>query len=476
MADPQGFLKYPRQTPPARPPRERVRDFRELYGPFPEEKTREQAARCMDCGIPFCHSGCPLGNLIPEFNHAVHEEDWQRAFELLSSTNNFPEFTGRICPAPCEAACVLGINQPPVAIEHIEQRIVEHAFEQGWLRPNPPVLRSGRTVAVVGSGPAGLAAADQLNKRGHSVTVFERADRIGGLLRYGIPDFKLEKRVLERRLQLLEAEGVRFRSGVHVGKDLSGEELLHTFDAVLLCTGATVPRNLDLPGRELRGVHFAMEFLEQQNRRVAGQVIPAAEALRAEGKDVVVIGGGDTGADCVGTSNRQGARSVTQLEILPMPPTERDPDTWPLWPFILRTSTSHEEGCTREWAVLTKAFLDDGRGQVRALRIAEVEWSKDPETGRYQMREKAGTERELPCQLALIAAGFLHPEGEGLLEQLGVARTERGTILDSGYATNVEGVFAAGDARRGQSLVVWAIAEGRQAARAVHAYLQKRKP
>ncbi len=476
MADPQGFLKYPRQTPPTRPPRERVRDFRELDLPFPEEKTREQAARCMDCGIPFCHSGCPLGNLIPEFNHAVWEEDWQRAFELLSQTNNFPEFTGRICPAPCEAACVLGINQPPVAIEHIEQRIVEQAFEKGWLRPNPPVMRSGRSVAVVGSGPAGLAAADQLNRQGHSVTVLERADRIGGLLRFGIPDFKLEKWVLDRRLQVLEAEGVRFRTGLNVGIDLSGEELLQTFDAVLLCIGATVPRDLDLPGRELQGVHFAMEFLEQQNRRVAGETISEAHALWAGGKDVVVIGGGDTGADCVGTSNRQGARSVTQLEILPMPPTQRDPDTWPQWPFILRTSTSHEEGCTREWAVLTKAFLDDGQGRVRALKILEVEWSKDPATGRYAMREKPATERELPCRLALIAAGFLRPDGGELLRQLGVERTERGTIRDRGYATNVEGVFAAGDARRGQSLVVWAIAEGRQAAAAVHAYLLKRKP
>lgn len=471
MADPKGFLKYTRELPSARNPKERVGDYQEIYQAFPLEKTVRQASRCMDCGVPFCHSGCPLGNIIPEFNDAVYEEDWLRAFDILRSTNNFPEFTGRICPAPCEAACVLGINQPPVAIEHIEKTIIEVAYERGYLRPQPPTTRTGRKVAVVGSGPAGLAAAAQLNRAGHLVTVFERNDRIGGLLRYGIPDFKLEKWVVERRVALMEAEGVRFRTRANVGENIDPKELLDQFDAIVLCGGSTIPRDLRIPGRELTGVHFAMEFLEQNNRRVSGDVIPKEAALLATGKNVVVIGGGDTGADCVGTSNRHGAASVTQLEIMPLPPKERDPASWPNWPLILRTSSSHEEGCEREFAINTKAFLGDKKGRLRAIQVVEVEWKADEQTGRYGFQEKPGTERELPCELALLAAGFLHPQHEGMLQQLGLELDERGNVRDNKYRTSIEKVFTAGDMRRGQSLVVWAISEGREAARAADEYL-----
>ncbi len=471
MADPKGFLKYTRELPAKRPVEERVRDWKELYLDFPKEKTLQQAARCMDCGVPFCHSGCPLGNIIPEFNDAVYRQDWKQAVELLLNTNNFPEFTGRICPAPCEAACVLGINQPPVTIEHIEKTIAEEAFERGYIRPCPPLWRTGKKVAVVGSGPAGLAAAAQLNKAGHQVTVFERADRVGGLLRYGIPDFKLEKWVVERRVALMEAEGVRFRTNAWVGKNVPVQELLDGFDAIVLAGGCTVPRDLELPGRKLKGVHFAMEYLEQQNRRVAGDRIPARKAILATDKDVIVIGGGDTGADCVGTANRQGARSVTQLEILPMPPRQRPPDSWPEWPRILRTSTSHEEGCQREWSVNTVEFVGDDNGHVRALVLEEVEWVYDEVAGRHRFQPKEGTRRELPCQLALIAAGFVHPEHKGMLRQLGVALDARGNVLAEDYRTSVDKVFAAGDMRRGQSLVVHAIAEGRECARAVDAWL-----
>lgn len=464
-------MKYTRELPKARQAEERIKDYREIYEDFPEEKTKEQAARCMDCGIPFCHNGCPLGNIIPEFNDAVYEEDWKRAYEILSDTNNFPEFTGRICPAPCEAACVLGINQPPVAIEHIEKSIAEVAFERGYIRPKPPATRTGKQVAVIGSGPAGLAAAAQLNKAGHSVTVFERNDRIGGLLRYGIPDFKLEKKVIDRRTALMEAAGIRFRTNANVGVNVDPQELLDKFDALVLCGGSTIPRNLNVPGRDLEGVYFAMEFLEQNNRRVASDAIDPATAIMATNRDVVVIGGGDTGADCVGTSNRHGAKSVTQLEIMPMPAKERDPATWPNWPMILRTSSSHEEGCEREWAINTKAFLGDEEGRLRALQIIRVEWKQDGATGRYTFQEVPGSEQEIPCQLALIAAGFLHPQYEGMLQQLGVELTDRGNVRDKDYQTNLKKVFAAGDMRRGQSLVVWAISEGREAARAVDTYL-----
>ncbi len=473
MADPKGFLRYTRELPEKRAIEARVNDYKELYQDFSEEKTVNQASRCMDCGIPFCHNGCPLGNIIPEFNDAVYEKDWLGAYEILSSTNNFPEFTGRICPAPCEAACVLGINQPAVAIEHIEKSIAEVAFEKGYVRPQPPVVRTGKKVAVVGSGPAGLAAAAQLNKAGHTVTVFERNDRIGGLLRYGIPDFKLEKWVIERRVGIMEQEGIKFRTNANVGVNIDPKNLMNEFDAIVLCGGSTVPRNLDIPGRDLNGVHFAMEFLEQNNRRVAGEPIKEASSILATNKNVIVIGGGDTGADCVGTSNRHKAASVTQIELLSEPPKDRDPLTWPNWPMILRTSTSHEEGATREWSILTKAFMGDENGNLKAVQLVNIEWSKNPETGRYQFNEIEGTVREIPCELALLAIGFVHPQHRGMLQQLSVELDQRGNVkaAEKDYQTNHEKVFAAGDMRRGQSLVVWAISEGREAAKRVDEYL-----
>lgn len=472
MADTTGFLKYTRDLPRKRAPQVRIQDYKEVYEPTPPDHAQQQAARCMDCGVPFCHSGCPLGNIIPAFNDAVYREDWLVAFELLNRTNNFPEFTGRICPAPCEQACVLGINQPPVTIEHIEKSIAEMAFERGYIRPKPPAVRTGKRVAIVGSGPAGLAAAAQLNKVGHFVTVFERDDRIGGLLRYGIPDFKLEKWVVERRIAIMEAEGVRFRANAHIGVNVPTEQLQAQFDVILLAGGATVPRDLGVPGRDLKGVHFAMDFLKQSNQRVAGDQLEAAALLSAKAKNVVVIGGGDTGADCVGTSHRQGAASVTQLELLGKPPAHRDASTpWPMWPLQLRTSTSHEEGGERQWAVMTKAFLGDELGQLRAIQLVDVEW-KAPKAGqRPQLIERPDSLREIPCELALLAVGFLHGEPTGMVADLGVALDERGNIQADNYATSVEGVFAAGDVRRGQSLVVWAIAEGREAAAAIDQYL-----
>ena len=472
MADPKGFLKYTRALPDSRDPKKRIKDYKEIYEEFPQEKTLKQAARCMDCGVPFCHNGCPLGNIIPEFNDAVYEEDWKLAYEILSSTNNFPEFTGRICPAPCETACVLGINQPPVAIEHIEKSIIETAFEKGYVRPQAPTLRTGKKVAVIGSGPAGLAAAAQLNKAGHLVTVYERKDRIGGLLRYGIPDFKLEKWVVERRVALMEAEGVRFKMNADVGNNISVDELKEEYDALLLCGGSTVPRDLEVPGRDLKGVHFAMDFLEQQNRKVAGDKIAKTKELLASKKNVLVIGGGDTGSDCVGTSNRHGAKSVTQIELLSKPPVDRDPLNWPNWPMILRTSSSHEEGCERSWAILTKAFIGDQKGQLKAVQLVDIDWEKNPETGRFQLKELAGTEREIPCELALLAIGFLHPKPNGMLAQLGLELDQRGNVKTENYQSSVPEVFAAGDMRRGQSLVVWAISEGREAAKALDSYLQ----
>ncbi|MEM6317588.1 MAG: glutamate synthase subunit beta [Bacteroidota bacterium] len=472
MADPKGFLKETRELPSKRNAEERIGDYRELYVEFSEEKTIKQASRCMDCGIPFCHNGCPLGNIIPEFNDAVYEEDWDTAYEILSSTNNFPEFTGRICPAPCEAACVLGINQPPVAIEHIEKSIAETAFEKGLIRPKPPTSRTGKKVAVVGSGPAGLAAAAQLNKAGHLVTVFERNTRIGGLLRYGIPDFKLEKWVVERRVALMEAEGIKFRVNANVGVNVDAKKLVQDYDAVVLSGGSTVPRNLPIKGRDLKGVHFAMEFLDQNNKRVAGDRIPEAEAIMATDKNVLVIGGGDTGSDCVGTSNRHGAKSVTQIELLAKPPESRSENTpWPLWPMMLRTSTSHEEGCERQWAILTEEFIGDEEGNLRAVKLVNIEWKKDPKTGRNTFVKQPGSELEIPCELALLAIGFVHPQYQGMLEQLGVELTERKNVKDDNYRTNLDNVFVAGDMRRGQSLVVWAISEGREAAKAVDEYL-----
>jgi glutamate synthase (NADPH) small chain len=484
MGKPTGFMEFERQASLKRDVAERKNDYKEVEQSYNESQTNQQAARCMDCGIPFCHNGCPLGNIIPEFNDAVYEQNWQYAYEILASTNNFPEFTGRICPAPCESACVLGINKPPVAIEYIEKSIIEKAFENGWVTPKPPKVRTGKKVAVVGAGPAGLAAAVQLNKAGHWVTVFERADQIGGLLRYGIPDFKLNKDYIDRRLEVMKAEGIVFKTKVNVGVDIKAEDLNTEFDAIVLSGGSTVPRNLNsLKGHDLKGVHFAMEFLSQQNKRVANEkgieidfthdhtgVTYQNGNLWATDKNVLVIGGGDTGSDCVGTSNRHKAKSVTQIEIMPMPPKERDGSTpWPQWPMMLRTSTSHEEGCNRHWGINTKEFIGDENGHLKALRLVDIEWVL--ENGQMKMKEVAGSERDIPCELALIAAGFLHPQHEGLLNDLGLEFDGRGNIQTKEYQTNNQKVFAAGDMRRGQSLVVWAISEGREAARAVDIFL-----
>ena len=473
MGKPTGFLEFGRELPKKRDPKVRINDYNELYEDFGEEKIQTQAARCMDCGVPFCHSGCPLGNIIPEFNDAVYEKDWEEAARILFSTNNFPEFTGRICPAPCEAACVLGINKPPVAIEEIEKSIAEAAFEKGYVRAKAPVIRTGKKVAVVGSGPAGLAAAAQLNSAGHSVTVFERADKIGGLLRYGIPDFKLEKWVVDRRLKVMEEEGVVFMTNANVGENIKVDDLMRSFDAIVLTGGSTVARDLPIPGRELKGVHFAMDFLTQQNGRVSGKTFAPEEELWATGKNVIVIGGGDTGSDCVGTSNRHRAASVTQIEVMAKPPEARDASTpWPNWPMQLRTSTSHEEGCDRNWAILTKEFIGDEAGELKALRIANMDYisAKPGEAPKFQ--EVPGTERELPCELALLAIGFVHPQHQGMIAELGVDLDERGNVkAGADYQTSVPKVFAAGDMRRGQSLVVWAISEGREAARHVDIFL-----
>ena len=463
MADPRGFLKAGRVTPARRPVDVRIRDWHEVYQPFPADELRTQAARCMDCGIPFCHNGCPLGNLIPDWNDLVRRDDWQVAIERLHATNNFPEFTGRLCPAPCEAACVLGINADPVTIKQVEVEIVDRAWSEGWIAPQRPQEQTGRSVAVVGSGPAGLAAAQQLTRAGHRVTVFERADRPGGLLRYGIPEFKMEKRHLDRRLDQMRAEGTEFRCGVHAGVDITGEQLRAGHDAVVLAGGSTVGRDLPVPGRELRGIELAMTYLEPANRVQAGDLPAVPEHLDAAGLDVVIIGGGDTGADCLGTAHRQGARSVTQLEILPRPPDTRAEQTpWPLWPLMYRVSSAHEEGGERLFAVQTQQFLDDATGRVAGLVLVDVESSGGG------FAPVPGTERTLPAQLVLLAMGFTGPEPAGLLEQLGVQLDGRGNVArDSGYATSVAGVYACGDMARGQSLIVWAIAEGRSAAAAV---------
>ena len=468
MGKPTGFKEYTRQLPEKRGVDERLRDFREIYAPFPKEALRRQAARCMDCGVPTCHAGCPLGNLIPDFNDEIYHNRWRNALVLLLQTNNFPEFTGRLCPAPCEEACVLSINEPAVTIEQIEKEIVEYGFEQGWIRPEPPVRRSGKTVAVIGSGPAGLACAQQLNRAGHAVTVFERADRIGGLLRYGIPDFKLEKWVLDRRLDLLEQEGIRFVTGVDVGRDLDAGEL-RRFDAVVVCIGATLPRDLAIPGRQLDGVHFAMDFLVPQNYHTAGD--PAGKAsdsfISARSKNVVVIGGGDTGSDCIGTCNRHRARSVVNFELLPKPPQGRpDLQPWPFWPMRLRTSSSHEEGGERCWGILTKEFTGR-RGKLEAVHTVDVQIDAN---GRLQQIE--GSMRQWTAELVLLALGFSGPEPDSIVARLDLSLDERGNIAtDDRYMTAAEGIFAAGDARRGQSLIVWAISEGREAARCVDIFL-----
>ncbi|MFO0570601.1 MAG: glutamate synthase subunit beta [Polyangiaceae bacterium] len=466
MGKPTGFLEYARENADKRPVNERLRDYRELELPVVDERLRPQGARCMDCGIPFCNTGCPLGNLIPEWNDQVYRGRMPEAVALLHRTNNFPEITGRVCPAPCEAACVLGIDQDPVSIKLIEKSIADHAFARGHVSPEPPHSRTGKKVAVIGSGPAGLAAAQELNRAGHSVVVFERADRIGGLLTYGIPDFKLEKRWVHARVEQLRAEGVEFRTGMDVGGSLDAQELVASHDAVCVAIGSRKPRDLTVPGRELAGVHFAMDFLEQQNRRVAGDVVPEERAITATGRDVVVIGGGDTGSDCIGTSHRQGAKSVTSLEILPRPPDERHPSTpWPAWPLVLRTSTSHEEGGSREWSVSTERLSGEG-GRVKALHAVRVE----SRGGRFERVE--GSEFELPADLVLLALGFVHPEQSGLVEALGLALDRRGNLqTDASLMTSCPGVFAAGDCQRGQSLVVWAIADGRRAARSIDKFL-----
>lgn len=478
MAKPTGFMEFNRETPTKRKVEERVKDYQEVEVTLTESVANQQASRCMDCGVPFCHNGCPLGNIIPEFNDAVYQQNWEYAYELLSNTNNFPEFTGRICPAPCEAACVLGINKPPVAIEAIERYIIETAYDKGYVKPNPPKFRTGKKIAIVGSGPAGLAAAAQLNKAGHWVTVFERADAIGGLLRYGIPDFKLDKKVIDRRLALMEEEGITFKTQAYVGANIRTKTLLEDFDAVLLCGGSTVPRDLPIEGRNLKGIYFAMEFLSQQNKRVSHKNIEADHSgsiyqngeIFATSKNVLVIGGGDTGSDCVGTSNRHQAKSVTQIELMPMPPKERPENTpWPQWPMQLRTSTSHEEGCERNWSINTKAFVGDENGNLKAIKLVNLEWKF--ENGRMISVEIPETEREIPCELALLAMGFLNPQYEGMLQDLGVELDERKNVKATNYQTQNSKVFAAGDMRRGQSLVVWAISEGREAAREVDIFL-----
>jgi len=473
MGKPTGFMDYAREHAQRRPVTQRVNDWFEIYLNFPEEKLRQQGARCMDCGVPFCHTGCPVNNIIPDWNDLVYRGRWKQALRQLHATNNFPEFTGRICPAPCEASCVLGINDPPVTIRQIEKNIVERGFDEGFIHPEPPKHRTGKSAAVIGSGPAGLAAAQQLRRAGHAVTVYEKADRIGGLLRYGIPNFKLEKHIIDRRIDQMSAEGVRFITSTHVGKNVDVEKLRRDFDAIVLAGGAEHPRDLNVPGRDLKGIHFAMDFLPQQNRRCLGDTLDPAADILATGKRVVIIGGGDTGADCLGTVHRQKPLSVHQFEIMPKPPEERSPQTpWPLWPLQLRTEAAHEEGGIRDWNIATTSFIGDsssngdGHGKVKYLHGVRV--GPPP-----KFEPLPGTEFAMEADLVLLAMGFLGPVRNGMIEQLGVALDSRGNVAtDASYMTSVPGIFAAGDMRRGQSLVVWAIAEGRKAAAAVDDYLQ----
>ncbi|MFO0946497.1 MAG: glutamate synthase subunit beta [Planctomycetota bacterium] len=471
MGKPTGFIEFTRELPSERPVTERVNDFLEVYNPFPEEKLRQQGARCMDCGIPFCHQGCPLGNLIPDWNDLVYRNQWKEAIARLHATNNFPEFTGRLCPAPCEASCVLGINEPPVTIKQIEVSIVDRAWAEGWIVPEPPKVKTGKKVAVVGSGPAGLACAQQLARVGHDVVVFERADRIGGLLQYGIPDFKMEKRHLKRRIDQMKAEGVVFKPSTNIGVDVKADELKKQFDAIVLCGGATAPRDLNIPGRQLKGIEFAMDYLPLQNKRVVGDKIPEDKFISATGKHVIIIGGGDTGADCLGTAHRQKCASIHQFEIVPRPPEARaDWNPWPQWPNIYRTSSAHKEGGEREFSINTKEFVGDANGNVKALRTVNVEMKMN--NGRPEFVDVPGTEKEFPADLVLLAMGFLGPEKKGMLEQFGVELDRMGNVkADGNKMTTVPGVFTAGDMTRGQSLIVWAIAEGRHAAQGVDQFL-----
>ena len=468
MGKATGFMEYSRELATRRPVAERVNDWFEIYQDFPEQKLRDQGARCMDCGVPFCHTGCPVNNLIPDWNDLVYRGRWKEAVRQLHSTNNFPEFTGRICPAPCEAACVLGINAPAVTIKQIEKNIVERGFLEGWIHPEPPKFRTGKKIAVVGSGPAGLAAAQQLNRAGHWVTVYEKADRIGGLLRYGIPEFKMEKSVVDRRVEQMAAEGVRFVTKAHVGKSVPVDDLQREFDIILLAGGSEHPRDLPIPGRELKGIHFAMEFLPQQNKRCAGDTLDPQLDILANGKHAVIIGGGDTGADCLGTCHRQKPLSVHQFEIMPMPPNERAPQTpWPLWPMQLRIEGAHEEGGIRDWSIATTKFTGDEQGNVKQLHAVRV--GPPP-----KFEPIAGTEFSMDADLVLIAMGFLGPVRNGMIEQFGLALDARSNVAtDTDYMTSVPGVFAAGDMRRGQSLVVWAISEGRKAAESIDRYLKQ---
>ena len=471
MGKPTGFIEIQRKKHPTRPVDERIHDWREVYLPSPTGDLMEQGARCMDCGIPFCHQGCPLGNLIPDWNDLVYRDRWRVAIDRLHATNNFPEFTGRLCPAPCEGSCVLGINDDPVTIKDIEVSIIDRAYAEGWVTPQLPATRTWKKVAVIGSGPAGLAAADQLNRAGHLVTVFEKSDRIGGLLRYGIPEFKMEKRILDRRLGVMESEGVVFRPGVNVGVDVAVGRLRSDFDAILLAGGAGQPRDLPVPGRQFNGIHFAMDFLTLQNRRCEGDTIPDDRFISARDRDVVIIGGGDTGADCLGTVHRQGARSVYQLELMPMPPDVRaEGNPWPLWPQIFRVSPAHEEGGERLFSVATQQFVGDRKGRVRALQANKVEMVR--KDGRMDCAPVPGSDFEIKTDLVLLAMGFTGPAPGALLTDLGVTLTPRGNVgRDASWMTNVPGVFTAGDMQRGQSLIVWAIAEGRSAARAIDQFL-----
>ncbi len=482
MGKATGFMEYAREAPKSRPVDARIQDYKEVYTRTADDVLKNQGARCMDCGVPFCHTGCPIHNIIPDWNDLVYRGRWQDALRVLHSTNNFPEFTGRICPAPCEAACVLGINNDPVTIKQIEKHIVDRGWAEGWIVPEPPATRTGKKVAVIGAGPAGMAAAQQLNRAGHAVTLFEKNEVPGGLLALGIPDFKMEKRHIERRVEQMTAEGVEFRCGVHVGVDIEAKELLAEYDAVLISTGSEQPRDLPIPGRDLDGIHFAMDFLPQQNRRVGGRPVQPEFDLTAEGKHVIIIGGGDTGADCLGTSRRQGAKSIHQFELLPKPPESRDDPgafPWPEWPFTFKSESSHEEGDVRDYAVNTKKLIGDEAGHVRRLQGVRLKWSEvDPETNRrpFKFEDIPGSEFELEADLVLLAMGFVHPVQEGFLNQLGVEYDPRGNVQApfAGFQTSVDKVFAAGDARRGQSLVVWAIAEGRKAARAVDEFLMGR--